>query len=156
MIRRLKALGASQDQLVDVLQKQVISLLHLASPAWNVLLTVREKADIERVLRTAIHIIWGSQYTSYEHALKASNMITLEEQREKIDRKFCRKLIKHDKFSDWFNPIQYEGVTTRRERPRYKPVPARTTAFARSPIPALTALANSLPLSTWDDTATHT
>ena len=150
MIRRLKALGASHAQLIDVLQKQVLSLLHIASPAWNVLLTEKERCDIERVLHTAMHIIWGPDYQSFESAIEASNISTLEDQRNKMDIKFCQKTLKHPKFRQWFNPTHNSGVSTRRLGPRYKPVPARTSAFARSPIPAVTALANSLPLQTWE------
>jgi hypothetical protein len=144
IIRRLKALGASQAQLVDVLQKQVLSLLHLASPAWNSQLPVREKADIERVLRTAMRIVWGAQYSSYEEAIQACNISTLEDQRKKIDQKFCRKVTKSDKFKVWMEPTRTNRVETRRAPPRYRPVPARTAAFAQSPIPALTELANNL------------
>jgi hypothetical protein len=148
LIRRLKALGASRAQLVDVLRKQVLSLLHIASPAWNGQLTVKETADIERVQRTAMHIIWGQEYTSYEEAIKSCQIPTLEHQRAKMDAKFCRKVTRHNKFSQWFEPTGTKGVKTRSTAPRYRPVPARTAAFASSPIPAFTALANTMPRPT--------
>ena len=57
IVRRLKMLGASRQRLVDVLQKQVLSVLLLAVPAWDCLLTAQERTDIERVLRTGLRII---------------------------------------------------------------------------------------------------
>ena len=79
IIRRLKSLGASRARLLDVLQKQVLSVLHLAVPAWDCFLTCQERADLERVLKTGLRIIWGSEYTTFEQALLASNLSSLQE-----------------------------------------------------------------------------
>ena len=54
---RLKALGASRHRLLDVLQKQILSVLNLGVPAWDCLLAEQEKVDLERVLRTGLKII---------------------------------------------------------------------------------------------------
>ena len=51
IIRRLKALGASRSCLLDVLQKQVLSVLQLAVPAWDCFLTCQERTYLERVLK---------------------------------------------------------------------------------------------------------
>ena len=59
IIRRLKMLGASRSRLIDVLQKQVLSVLQLAVPAWDCFLTCQERTDLERVLKTGLRIIWG-------------------------------------------------------------------------------------------------
>ena len=74
IICRLKALGASRTRLLDVLQKQVLSVLHLAVPAWDCFLTCQERADLERVLKTGLRIIWGKEYTTFEQVLQASNL----------------------------------------------------------------------------------
>ena len=52
-----KSPGASRIRLLDVLQKQVLSVLNLRVPAWNYLLTEQEKEDLERVLKTGLRII---------------------------------------------------------------------------------------------------
>ena len=39
ILRRLKALGAKRHRLIDVLQKQVLSVLTLGVPAWDCMLT---------------------------------------------------------------------------------------------------------------------
>ena len=56
MLRRLKVLGASRCRLLDVLQKQEVSTLLLAVQAWDCLLTVQERQDIEQVLNTGLRI----------------------------------------------------------------------------------------------------
>ena len=58
MIRRLKQLGASRDDLLDVFIKQVRSVLELAVPVWHSSITMAERTDIERVQRAALHIIY--------------------------------------------------------------------------------------------------
>ena len=70
IIRRLKALGASRARLLDVLQKQVLSVLNLAVPAWDSFLTCQERTDLERVLKTGLRIIWGNEYTTTSFASK--------------------------------------------------------------------------------------
>ena len=51
MLRRLKSLGASIPEMLDVYQKQVRSVLELAVPVWEPGLTQLESKQIERVQR---------------------------------------------------------------------------------------------------------
>jgi hypothetical protein len=51
MLRRLKGLGASTNELLDVYQKQVRSVLVMAVPVWQPALTKQESRQIERVQR---------------------------------------------------------------------------------------------------------
>ena len=99
IIRRLKALGASRTRLIDVLQKQVLSVLTLDVVAWDCMLTLAERTDLSRVLRTGLHIIWASEYTNFEDILKRSKLRNLQFVRDKVVRKFVRKSIKHKKKS---------------------------------------------------------
>ena len=48
VLRRLKILGASEKELLDVYQKQVRSVLELAVPVWQPALTTQEKKQIEK------------------------------------------------------------------------------------------------------------
>ena len=68
MLRRLKSLGASDHQLVDVYIKQVRSVLELAFPVWHSSLTVADKISIERVQKSALQIILGLEYDSDKSA----------------------------------------------------------------------------------------
>ena len=62
MQRRLKNLGASNENLLDVYIKQVRSELELAVPVWPSSLTVADKVGIERVQREALQVILGLDY----------------------------------------------------------------------------------------------
>ena len=57
ILRRLKQLGASTHDLVDVYIKQVRCVLELAAPAWQGGISQAEKLDLERVKKCAAHII---------------------------------------------------------------------------------------------------
>ena len=149
ILRRLKALGTSRNRLLDVLQKQILSVLNLGVPAWDCLLTEKEKDDFERVLKTGLRIIWGQDYSTFENITKECNIRTMRQVREKIVKKFVRKTIKHHKFKRWFLENDNTSMNTRAgNRARFKPVPARKGFYQKSPIPTLTKLANTLTTNT--------
>ena len=56
MLRRLKALGARDDEILDVFYKQIRSVLELAVAVWQPRLTLAENKQIERVQKCAS---WG-------------------------------------------------------------------------------------------------
>ena len=59
MLRRLKNLGATREDLIDVYLKQIRSLAEFAVPVWNSSLTGDDITSIERVQKTAFHLILG-------------------------------------------------------------------------------------------------
>ena len=64
IIRRLKNPGAQEKDLVDLYNKQVRSVLELAVPAWNRGINQAERIQIERIQKSACHIILGDRYES--------------------------------------------------------------------------------------------
>ena len=61
-LRRLKKLGASKDDLLEVYFKQIRTILEYASPVWNSGLTGDDIINLERVKKTVLHIILGDSY----------------------------------------------------------------------------------------------
>jgi hypothetical protein len=122
--------------------KQVRSLLELAVPAWNGALKQNDNQAIERVQKTALHIMLGESYVSYRNALGVVGLQSLEERRHKLCLKFATKAVKHDKHSKWFVPnVRVEN--TRLEQDKFCPVYAKHKRFEDSPISYLTKLLNS-------------
>ena len=147
IIRRLKALGASEADLLNVLRCQVLSVLQFAVPAWTTMITQAESKSIESVQRTGLYLIFGAKFRSYTWALQEANMKTQAEQRSKLFEKFTRACLKSKKFSKWFCKTEYnQAMTTRSRKTIFKPVPTRTKAYANSPIPQMVALANKMGL----------
>ena len=141
VIKRLKALGASPNQLVDMYIKQCRSILELAVPAWHGAITQSERADIERVQKGALYSIFGDNYGSYRNALKLANLNTLEARRDKLCSKFAKKAENNTKHKNWFKPKP--KICTRQSNVKYCKVIARTDRFKNSPICHLTSVLNN-------------
>ena len=122
LVRRLKGLGASRFQLVDALQKQVLSVLWLGAPAWFCQTTQQERKDIDRVAKVGLRIIFGEFYGG-----------------------FAAKNARSSKFSKWFQPAARKTTNTRsvKNSQIYENVPARTARYGQSPIPYLTNIINT-------------
>ena len=142
MLRRLKNLGASCENLVEVYIKQIRSVLELAVPVWHSSLTVADRVGIERVQRAALQVILGTDYQSYGPALETCNLTTLEERRGKLCSKFAVKSLKHPKHMKWFKK-NTRVTKTRQKQPKFCSVISRTTRFEKSPISFFTRLLNS-------------
>ena len=140
-LRRLKTLGANTDDLKDVYIKQIRSIMEFAVPVWHSSLTGEDRLLIERIQKSALHIILGDRYQSYSSALKAMQLETLFRRRQKLCTKFARKCYKNEKFNRWFK-IDRKVTVTRQERKKCCPVYSRTQRFERSPISYMTELLN--------------
>ena len=141
ILRRLKALGAKESDLLDVYLKQVRSVLELAVPAWHPGLTAGEATDIERVQISALNIILGMDYTSYSTALDYFNLETLDSRRDLLCKNFEFKAARNPKHANWFK-LNVKTTNTRLSEPKFKPVIYRTTRFQKSPLSYLTSLLN--------------
>ena len=114
ILRRLKSLGAGTDDLVEVYTKQIRCVLELAVPAWQGGISQAERTDLERVQKSASHIILGDFYTSYKCALKDLNLDSLET----------------------------KSVYTRSKLMKYFDVKANHNRFERSPLSFITKILN--------------
>ena len=91
MLRRLKPLGASFDELLEVYDKQIRCMVEFPSPVWTPGITLEETNQIERVQKATFAIILGYQYTSYTRALTSLDRVTLSARRHDINLKFAHK-----------------------------------------------------------------
>ena len=142
ILRRLKRLGATPDDLLDIYIKQVRSILEYAVPVWHPSITGEQRLEIERVQKSAFHIILGECYRSYTSSLKALSMATLHSRRVKLCKKFARKSAKSEKFRHWFK-VYSKPSFTRTKPYQYCPVFSRTVRYEKSPISYLTTILNS-------------
>ena len=122
---------------MDIYVKQIRSVLELAVPAWHSGINHTEKIDIERIQKSAAHIILGEEYESYRQAIKTLGLNSLVDSREKLCLKFALKAEKHNKFVKWFKPAVYPQ-NTRQDKVKYCSVLAMHSRFRKSPLPFLT------------------
>ena len=141
ILRRLKKLGADQEDLLDVYAKQVRSICEFAAPVWHSSLTGEDRLSIERIQKSALHIILGHDYNSYRAALRRTGLDSLFERSRKLCKNFSRKALKHPKFSKWFKPDPGYSKT-RSETKKLCEVVAWHDRYEDSPLSYLTALLN--------------
>ena len=141
VLRRLKNMGAVKSDLLDVYKTQIRCILELAVPAWQGGLSQAEKTDLERIQKSACHIILGHNYTSYSTALDSLELETLEYRRNLLSLKFALKSEKHKKFRFWFKRNE-KRTNTRQPGLKYHRVKAFHTRFEKSPLSFLTNMLN--------------
>ena len=90
MIRRLKAHGASVDELADVYIKQVRCVLELAASVWSPGITGGQVTQIERVQKTVCAVILGDNYSDYPTALATLNLKMLVDRRKDLCLRFAQ------------------------------------------------------------------
>ena len=139
MLRRLKGLGASETEMMDVYTKQVRSVLELAVPVWQPALTQIEIKQIERVQRCALYIILGEHFTNYDQAMDLLECESLNIRRLQLCESFAKKSAKHHKFKNWFS-VNAEGppnINTRGKEKKimtkFYPVQTRTNGMLIHP-----------------------
>ena len=144
MLRRLKGLGADQEDLLDTYKQQILSVIEFAAPVWTPGLTQCQANKIERVQKTAVRVILGDTYISYKRGLAKLKLSTLTERRQKLCVNFTKKAINHPRFKTWFCNNDAKKIHTRSKMSTYKSVQSRTRRYQKSPIPYLTEMANNL------------
>ena len=138
-LRRLKALGASEQTLIDMFKSFVRSALEMALPLWAGALTQADINSIERVQKVAVKMIQGDQYFDYGQSLEDLNLKSLDTRRDEICLKFAKKCVKGDKFKHWF-PKKVK-ISPRTEETFIRP-PWNTKRYLTSSIPHLINILN--------------
>ena len=118
-----------------------ITLLEYATPVWHSSLTGEDRLKLEHVQKSALRIILGQSYRSYNSALKITGTKTLFERRRKLCIKFARKSLRNSKFKHWFKPNVLQ-TKTRQDQPKFCEVYSRLGRYEKSPLSYLTHLLN--------------
>ena len=84
MLRRVTSFGTSLDDLRNIYILFVRSQLEQSAVVWHSSLTEQNRNDLERVQKSALKVILGEKYQSYNKALIELNLETLEERRNKF------------------------------------------------------------------------
>ena len=143
ILRRLKKLGADEEDLKEIYIKQIRSILEFAVPVWHSSLTGLDRLEIERVQKSAMHVIFGDRYRSYTSSLKCLNLDSLFSRRQQQCKTFARKCSRNSNFKNWFKRNDKQ-TGTRLIQPRFDSVYCRLSRFEKSPISYLTNLLNKM------------
>ena len=114
-------------------------VLEYCVPLFSASLTLKQINVIESIQKRACRIILGSNYTSYDMALKTLNLTSLETRRDKLTKDFALKL--EVMFKSWFPSLKTNALNLRNIN-KYKEITCKTKRFQNSALPSLTRLLN--------------
>ena len=132
ILRKIASFGASKDDMKQIYFSFVRSQLEQSAVVWHSSLTEENKADLERVQKSAVKIILGGQYNGYRNSLKNLNMETLDERREKLCLNFAKRCLRNEKTSKSFPENSKNHVMKNRKQEKYQVQHANTKRFKES------------------------
>ena len=172
ILSKLRSFGAPRDDLVKVWTTILRPCAEYASPLWHSGITKSDSQKLEMLQKSALSIILGISYidykryykldndlVSYENALQALKLESLQQRREGLSIKFATKLLKSKSHRDML-PIEKQGTTTRnrliipttsseteKEIIVLKEPKPGTTRYNNSAVPYMTRIINRLKIS---------
>ena len=140
IVRRMASLDLSHYQMYDVYCKEVRSILEYGVPVWHPGLTRKDSAQIERIQRTAFHMILKTKRVDYKTACIYFNTTTLAERREKLCLTFASKNLKSQ---NSFFTLREKNMRTRSRNDTVVTFKCRTKRYEKSSLPYMAKLLNS-------------
>ena len=128
--------SAPVEDMVTIYTSYIRSILEQSCTVWHSNRTVENSKDLERIQKSAIRIILGDHFTTYEDGLEVLMLAKLSERREKLSLNFAKKALKNDLVSDLF------PLDTNRNKDKYKVIHANTDRLKNSAVPYLQRLLN--------------
>ena len=145
MLTKLSYAGVSKDDLIHLYKMFIRSKLEYCVVPMHSSLTNQQKAKLEHCQSVSLRVILKNEFNSYEEALKATGLQTLESRRKERCISFARKCIKHPLNKRIFpENISSESAVTMRQREPFKVNFAYTETYKNSAIPYCQRLLNEL------------
>ena len=141
ILKKLYQFDVPIEELLEIYIMYIRSVVEQSAVVWSSSLTKGEQRDLERTQKVALKIILKDDYSSYEEALKLTNLDTLSSRRAKLCLNFAKKCTKNELTSQMF-PLNEHTVDTR-HREKYKVTSAKTDRLAGSAIPYMQRLLNA-------------
>ena len=143
ILRKVASFGASVEDMREIYYLFVRSQLEQSAVVWHSSLTEEDKANLERVQKSALKIMMRGKYISYEQALADLGILSLDERRENLCLNFARKCLKNDKSKHMFPMNEKEHEMKTRNHEIYKVQHANTGRLQKSPLIYMQKLLNS-------------
>ena len=102
LLHKIVKLSAPVEDMVEIYTSYIRSILEQSCTVWHSSLTQENTQDLERVQKSAVRIILGENYTTYEEGLQSLMLAKLSDRREKLSLKFAKKCLTNDLTSDLF------------------------------------------------------
>ena len=143
MITKLKYVGISQEDLIDIYVLFIRSVTEYCSVSFHSSLTKEQCRKLEGVQKTCLKVILGENYKCYQSALKTVGLQSLEERRKQRCLDFAIKCVKHPRNHRLFPENSSINNHTIRTHEKFKVNFAKTSSYKNSTIPYCQRLLNS-------------
>ena len=134
LLRKVASFGTSQGELKDIYVLFIRSLLEQSATVWNSSLSQENISDLERIQKTAVKIILGDQFKTYEQGLLKLDMESLSERRQALCLSFAQKCTKNPKTSHMFPRNEKIHTMDTRKQEIFKVQHANTERLRKSSI----------------------
>ena len=135
MITKLKYVGVSREDLLDIYVLYIRSVTEYCSVSFHSSLTQEQSQKLERIQKTCLRVILGEHYEDYKTALDICGLETLSDRREKRCLEFALKCVKHPR-NRRFSPFnQNQNEHDVRVHEQFKVNFATTSTYRDSTIP---------------------
>ena len=141
-MRKAAGFCDSQQDLKEIYILFIRSILEQSAVVWHSSITNEEKESLERVQKSALRIILGHNYSSYQNALNKMDLQTLNERRETLCLNFAKKCVKNEQFKQMFPLNIQKSEMKTRHKEKYKVQFANTERLKKSPIIYMQKLLN--------------
>ena len=132
----------NKQDLLHIYKTFIRSRLEFSCVVWHSSLSKENEKDIERVQKSAVKLILKEKYSDYETGLKALNIESLYERRERLCLKFAKKCLKNENFKKLF-PVKKSNHEMKMRKPeKYQMKHINTNRYKKSAIPAMIKLLN--------------
>ena len=139
ILKRLKELGVSMEDLVLTYYSRIRIHLELNVPLWHFSITKKLSNVIEKVQKSCLFIILGQLATSsYFCNLTLVNLDLLSERRQKLCTQFAKKTFKHPVHGKMFT----KNTRPTREGRNVIVPRGKTVRYNRSSVPSLSRMLN--------------
>ena len=116
LLHKVAGFGAPFEDLKTIYVLFVRSILEQSATVWHSSLTEENKADLERVQKSAIKVILNDKYNGYRNGLAQLGLEDLNSRRKNMCLDFAKKCVKNEKLCHMFpKNIKSHNMDTRNE-----------------------------------------
>ena len=144
LLTKLKYVGTSTQDLVDVYSLYIRSILEYCSVVWHSTLTVQQATEIENVQKLCLKVILGLEYNGYDDALEVCGLEKLSVRRDARCLKFGLRSLLHPVHCSLFpvNPSVLTDYHNTPNREHFQVNWAKTESYRMSAVPYIQRLLN--------------
>ena len=141
-LHKLSRFTKNKQDLKKIYILQIRSKLEQSSVLWHSSLTKKCEDNLERVQKSALKIILGASYVSYDNALKILKLKSLKERREDLCLRFAKKCLEVPKLKKMFPRSQQKHAMGKRSTESFQVKRGLTERMRKSAIPHMQRLLN--------------